>query len=115
MCAWWARALSDGPPFRCNGRHGRDPRSGGQAACAAAPAGRLPGERARLHRPRGEGELARAGTAGSARNWTGRERPGRYRRGGEAIPQVIGGGVAADLKDPRGGFVTVTDVRTSPD
>jgi ribosome-binding factor A len=37
------------------------------------------------------------------------------RRVDEAIRQVIGDAVAADLKDPRVGFVTVTDVRTSPD
>jgi ribosome-binding factor A len=40
---------------------------------------------------------------------------GRMRRVDEAIRQVIGDAVAADLKDPRVGFVTVTDVRTSPD
>jgi ribosome-binding factor A len=37
------------------------------------------------------------------------------RRVDEAIRQVIGDVVAGDLKDPRVGFVTVTDVRTSPD
>ena len=37
------------------------------------------------------------------------------RRVDEAIRQVIGDAVAAELKDPRVGFVTVTDVRTSPD
>ena len=37
------------------------------------------------------------------------------RRVDEAIRQVIGDALAADLKDPRVGFVTVTDVRTSPD
>ena len=37
------------------------------------------------------------------------------RRVNEAIRQVIGDAVAGDLKDPRVGFVTVTDVRTSPD
>lgn len=40
---------------------------------------------------------------------------GRMRRVDEAIRQVIGDAVAVDLKDPRVGFVTVTDVRTSPD
>jgi ribosome-binding factor A len=40
---------------------------------------------------------------------------GRMRRVDEAIRQVIGDAVAGDLKDPRVGFVTVTDVRTSPD
>jgi ribosome-binding factor A len=40
---------------------------------------------------------------------------GRMRRVDEAIRQVIGDTVAGDLKDPRVGFVTVTDVRTSPD
>jgi len=37
------------------------------------------------------------------------------RRVDEAIRQVIGDAVAGDLKDPRVGFVTVTDVRTTPD
>jgi ribosome-binding factor A len=37
------------------------------------------------------------------------------RRVDEAIRQVIGDALAADVKDPRVGFVTVTDVRTSPD
>jgi ribosome-binding factor A len=40
---------------------------------------------------------------------------GRMRRVDEAIRQVIGGAVAGELKDPRVGFVTVTDVRTSAD
>jgi ribosome-binding factor A len=40
---------------------------------------------------------------------------GRMRRVDEAVRQVIGDAVAGDLKDPRVGFVTVTDVRTSPD
>jgi ribosome-binding factor A len=40
---------------------------------------------------------------------------GRMRRVDEAIRQVIGDAVAVDLKDPRVGFVTVTDVRTSAD
>jgi ribosome-binding factor A len=37
------------------------------------------------------------------------------RRVDEAIRQVIGDAVAGNLKDPRIGFVTVTDVRTSAD
>jgi ribosome-binding factor A len=37
------------------------------------------------------------------------------RRVDEAIRQVIGEAVAGALKDPRVGFITVTDVRTSPD
>jgi ribosome-binding factor A len=37
------------------------------------------------------------------------------RRVDEAVRQVIGDAVAGDLKDPRVGFTTVTDVRTSPD
>jgi ribosome-binding factor A len=37
------------------------------------------------------------------------------RRVDEAIRQVIGDAVAGELKDPRVGFVTVTDVRTSAD
>jgi ribosome-binding factor A len=40
---------------------------------------------------------------------------GRMRRVDEAIRQVIGDSVAGELKDPRVGFVTVTDVRTSAD
>ncbi len=39
----------------------------------------------------------------------------RMRRVDEAIRQVLGDAVAGDLKDPRVGFTTVTDVRTSPD
>lgn len=39
----------------------------------------------------------------------------RMRRVDEAIRQVIGAVVAGELKDPRVGFVTVTDVRTSAD
>jgi ribosome-binding factor A len=37
------------------------------------------------------------------------------RRVDEAIRQVIGDAVTADVKDPRVGFVTVTDVKTSAD
>jgi ribosome-binding factor A len=37
------------------------------------------------------------------------------RRVDEAIRQVIGDVVTGELKDPRVGFVTVTDVRTSAD
>jgi ribosome-binding factor A len=37
------------------------------------------------------------------------------RRVDEALRQVIGDALTAELKDPRVGFVTVTDVRTSPD
>jgi ribosome-binding factor A len=39
----------------------------------------------------------------------------RMRRVDEAIRQVIGDALASDVKDPRVGFVTVTDVKTSPD
>ncbi len=39
----------------------------------------------------------------------------RMRRVDEAIRQVIGDALAQDLKDPRVGFVTVTDVKTSAD
>jgi ribosome-binding factor A len=42
-------------------------------------------------------------------------RSDRMRRVDEAIRQVIGEVVASELKDPRVGFVTVTDVRTSAD
>jgi ribosome-binding factor A len=37
------------------------------------------------------------------------------RRVDEAIRQVLGEAVGVDLKDPRIGFVTVTDVSTTPD
>jgi ribosome-binding factor A len=37
------------------------------------------------------------------------------RRVDEAVRQVVGDAVSSELKDPRVGFVTVTDVRTSPD
>jgi ribosome-binding factor A len=37
------------------------------------------------------------------------------RRVDEAMRQVIGDALSTDVKDPRVGFVTVTDVRTSPD
>jgi ribosome-binding factor A len=40
---------------------------------------------------------------------------GRMRRVDEAIRQVIGEAAAGELKDPRVGFVTVTDVKTSAD
>jgi ribosome-binding factor A len=37
------------------------------------------------------------------------------RRVDEAIRQVLADAIAEELKDPRVGFVTVTDVSTSPD
>jgi len=37
------------------------------------------------------------------------------RRVDEAIRQVLGDAVSGNLKDPRVGFITVTDVRTSAD
>jgi ribosome-binding factor A len=37
------------------------------------------------------------------------------RRVDEAVRQVLGEAVAQDVKDPRVGFVTVTEVKTSPD
>lgn len=40
---------------------------------------------------------------------------GRMRRVDEAIREVLSDAVSSDLKDPRIGFVTVTDVKTSPD
>jgi ribosome-binding factor A len=40
---------------------------------------------------------------------------GRMRRVDEAIRQVIGDAVAVEVKDPRVGFITVTDVKTSAD
>ena len=39
----------------------------------------------------------------------------RMRRVDEAIREVLGEVLASELKDPRVGFVTVTDVKTSPD
>jgi ribosome-binding factor A len=39
----------------------------------------------------------------------------RMRRVNEAIRQVLSDALAGELKDPRVGFVTVTDVDTSPD
>ena len=39
----------------------------------------------------------------------------RMRRVDRAIRQVLADAVAAPLKDPRVGFVTVTDIRTNPD
>ena len=45
----------------------------------------------------------------------GRMSTGRMRRVDEAIRQVLGDAFGGELKDPRVGFVTVTDVRTSPD
>ena len=40
---------------------------------------------------------------------------GRMRRVDEALREVLSDAVGGDLKDPRIGFVTVTDVKTSPD
>ena len=40
---------------------------------------------------------------------------GRMRRVDEAIRQVIGDAVSGEVKDPRVGFITVTDVKTSAD
>jgi ribosome-binding factor A len=40
---------------------------------------------------------------------------GRMRRVDEAIRQVLGAAVTGDIKDPRVGFTTVTDVKTSTD
>ncbi|UTI62756.1 30S ribosome-binding factor RbfA [Paraconexibacter antarcticus] len=39
----------------------------------------------------------------------------RMRRVDEAVREVLSAAVTTDLKDPRIGFVTVTDVKTSPD
>jgi ribosome-binding factor A len=44
------------------------------------------------------------------------EMPGaRMRRVNESIREILGDAIAAELKDPRIGFVTVTGVDTSPD
>ena len=40
---------------------------------------------------------------------------GRMRRVDEAMREVLSDALTKDLKDPRVGFVTITDVRTSPD
>jgi ribosome-binding factor A len=40
---------------------------------------------------------------------------GRMRRVNEAVREVLGDAIATELKDPRIGFVTVTEVDTSPD
>src|SRR5262245_50397980 len=40
---------------------------------------------------------------------------GRMRRVDEAVREVLGDVLITEIKDPRVGFVTVTDVRTSPD
>ena len=39
----------------------------------------------------------------------------RMRRVNEAVRQVLADALAGELADPRLGFVTVTDVKTSPD
>ena len=39
----------------------------------------------------------------------------RMRRVDEAIRQVLADALARELSDPRFGFITVTDVKTSPD
>ena len=39
----------------------------------------------------------------------------RMRRVDEAVREVLGDALSQDLKDPRVGFVTVTQVKTSPD
>lgn len=39
----------------------------------------------------------------------------RMRRVDEAVRQVVGDAIAQDIKDPRVGFITVTDVKTTPD
>jgi ribosome-binding factor A len=40
---------------------------------------------------------------------------GRMRRVDEAVREVLGDVLVTEIKDPRVGFVTVTDVKTSPD
>jgi len=39
----------------------------------------------------------------------------RMRRVNESIKEILGEAITTELKDPRIGFVTVTDVDTSPD
>ena len=40
---------------------------------------------------------------------------GRMRRVDEAVREVLSDAIASEVKDPRVGFVTVTQVKTSPD
>lgn len=40
---------------------------------------------------------------------------GRMRRVDEAMREVLSDALTKDVKDPRVGFVTITDVKTSPD
>src|SRR5436309_9685511 len=58
-----------------------------------------------------------AGSRSQRGSWglKGRMATGRMRRVDEAIRQVIGDALAGEVKDPRVGFVTVTDVSTSAD
>ena len=93
------RHRADQLPGRPRGRHARDLRDteGRARALCLIAAGDA------------------AGTRGSARNWRARMSTPRMRRVDEAVRQVIGDAIAAGLKDPRIGFLTVTDVRTSPD
>src|SRR5271168_4990853 len=65
--------------------------------------------------PRGSADWARSCNPAAAGGRRGRMSTPRMRRVDEAIRQVLGDALAADLKDPRVGFVTVTDVRTSVD
>ena len=48
--------------------------------------------------------------------WSATEMPGaRMRRVNESIREILGDAIATELKDPRIGFVTVTEVDTSRD
>src|SRR5262245_31020467 len=47
--------------------------------------------------------------------WSRRMPTARMRRVNEVIREVLGAAIATELKDPRIGFVTVTEVDTSPD
>ena len=93
-------------PGPARGRRARDLRDARRSSASCSDA---------VQRRCRAGEVL-AGTAAARRGiGRGRMSTGRMRRVDEAIRQVIGDAVAGDLKDPRVGFVTVTDVRTSPD
>src|SRR6266576_5138160 len=64
--------------------------------------------------PRRRGDTPAAGIRGRplGSRMTGGE---RMRRVNAAMRHVLGDAVAQDLQDPRVGFVTVTDVKTSAD
>ena len=58
---------------------------------------------------------ASSAVVAAIRRGPGAGRSDRMRRVDEAVREVLSDAVTQDLKDPRVGFVTVTDVKTSPD